>query len=446
MAILHDILTPLQSAFTKTSLGKNRAELFVYTLMSIIIPFTSSITSNLLRSLETLFGFNLNQALYYRFMATSTLPWNKLWSTTWSLISSPTTDGYILLALDDCMNTKVGKKIFGCETVFDHAAKANQSKYAWAQNFVCVGLLKMVKNRWACLPLAFLFYIPLKTIIAEKLNALKSGEIVPFKTKMEQSAQMILKIANHFSNHPVLVVADSWFGNKGLYKLIVGKTNNRIFLLSRLRTNNNLFSLPSIETEIRRGPKRKYGKKLGHVRELATQFKSLAIGVRINNLYGKPREVLAYEKVFMMKTLKCPVRVVWVYRRTQWIALFTTNLTLSAEQIISYYSARWKIEANFKELKQDIGSQKSQTRNAHAVTNHLQFCMMSATLTWIYADRLKVDPQRRHKVKGRTSFAFSDIRRIMAEEVLDDKFDRFCRKPTKPIIKSFIPTLLRMVA
>jgi len=446
MAILHDILTPLQSAFSNTALGKNRAELFIYTIMSIIIPFTSSITSNLLRSLETLFGFNLNQALYYRFMATSTLPWDKLWLIIWGLTPSPTTGGYILLALDDCINTKVGKKIFACETVFDHAAKANQSNYVWAQNFVCVGLLKMVKNRWACLPLAFLFYIPLKTIEAKKLNAKKSGKIVTFKTKMEQSAQMILKIANYFSTHPVLVVADSWFGNDGLFKLINGITVNRIELLSRLRANNNLYALPKDEDYKGRGRKCKYGYLLGNASELAAEFYSQAKTVTISNLYGKRRDVLAYDQVFMLKTLKCPVHVVWVYRKTQWVALFSTDLSLSVEQIISWYSARWKIEANFKELKVDIGSQKSQTRNAHAVTNHLQFCMMSVTLTWIYADRLKVDPQRRHKVKGRASFAFSDIRRIMAEEVLDDDFDRLCPKPRKSVIKSFIPTLLRMVA
>jgi len=267
----------------------------------------------------------------------------------WSSISSPVTDGYILLALDDSMNTKVGKKIFGCETVFDHAAKANQSKYAWAQNFVCVGLLKMVKNSWACLPLAFLFYIPLKTILAEKINAIKSKKVVKFKTKMEQAAQMILKIANHFSNHPVLVVADSWFGNKGLYKLIVGKTENAIFLLSRLRTNNNLFDLPKEKSKKTRGAKRKYGNKSGNVKELSSTFKSMAKFILIKNLYGKPREVLAYEHVFMLKTLKCPVRVVWVYRRTQWVAFFTTDLNLSVERIISYYSGRWKNEANFRE-------------------------------------------------------------------------------------------------
>ena len=137
MTILPEILLPLQSCFSNTSLGRSRGQLFIYTLLSITIPFTSSMTSNLLRSLVTLFGFSLKKPLYYRFMASPTLPWNKLWSTVWHLIPSPITDGYLILALDDCINTKVGKKIFACETIFDHAAKNNQSNYVWAQNCVC---------------------------------------------------------------------------------------------------------------------------------------------------------------------------------------------------------------------------------------------------------------------------------------------------------------------
>ncbi|WP_215864581.1 transposase [Acidithiobacillus concretivorus] len=53
---------------------------------------------------------------------------------------------------------------------------------------------------------------------------------------------------------------------------------------------------------------------------------------------------------------------------------FTTDLTLSVTQIIEYYGARWKIEAGFKEIKQEIGSARSQNRTADAVTNHLHFC------------------------------------------------------------------------
>jgi len=117
-----------------------------------------------------------------------------------------------------------------------------------------------------------------------------------------------------------------------------------------------------------------------------------------------------------------------------------------SEQIIEFYGARWKIESGFKEIKQEIGSSKSQTRNADAVINHLNFCMMPATVTWIYADRIKADPERRHIVKGRTSFAFPDVRRVVANAALNEDFSRLCPASPKPQHNSFVLVLLRMVA
>jgi hypothetical protein len=86
----------------------------------------------------------------------------------------------------------------------------------------------------------------------------------------------------------------------------------------------------------------------------------------------------------MLKSLPCQVRVVWVYRRTQWIALVTTDLTQSVVQIIEIDGPRWTIEAGFSDIKQEIGSAQTQTRHPDAVTNHLQFCMVATTISWIY--------------------------------------------------------------
>ena len=47
--------------------------------------------------------------------------------------------------------------VFGCQTTFDHAAKANQSRYPWAQTIVTVVLLKVIHGRWSGVPLAFAF-------------------------------------------------------------------------------------------------------------------------------------------------------------------------------------------------------------------------------------------------------------------------------------------------
>jgi hypothetical protein len=88
----------------------------------------------------------------------------------------------------------------------------------------------------------------------------------------------------------------------------------------------------------------------------------------------------------------------------------------------------------------------SKGRGVHVFRHGTEQTLYASTITWIYADHLKADPERRHKVKGRTSFAFSDVRRLIAEAALDDDFDRVCPKPGNPPKNSLVAVLLRMVA
>jgi len=74
MFILRDT-PPLQDHFSKTNLGREQASLFVYTIPSIIIPFTSSMTSNIWRCFDTLLGYEIKNKRFYTFMASTTLPW-----------------------------------------------------------------------------------------------------------------------------------------------------------------------------------------------------------------------------------------------------------------------------------------------------------------------------------------------------------------------------------
>jgi hypothetical protein len=114
-------------------------------------------------------------------------------------------------------------------------------------------------------------------------------------------------------------------------------------ILSRLRCNNVLYDQPEASKPGQRGRRRKYGKRLGSATDMARTVQQWATHYSVN-LYGKHREVWAYDRIVMLKTLKCPVRVVWVFRKTQWVALFTTDLDLSVSQIIEYYGAKWKID------------------------------------------------------------------------------------------------------
>lgn len=429
MFILRSLLEPLQKKFKDVG---ERGTWFIYTLLSIILPFTASRTSNLLRSLTVLFGFNLTARRFYIFMASKKLPWEALWQAMWGLIPSPATDGRILLAGDDSMNPKVGKTIFGCHYFFDHASKQNQSNYVWSQNIVQLGLLKWVQGRFACLPLSWRFYRLKKDI--------QSG----FKTKLEQMSEMVETVAHHFKE-PLLLITDSWFGNEGLFKPLRRALGDRVDLLSRLRTNANLLDQLKPQKKRGRGRPRKYGKKRGTAKTLAIRLKR---GAQTYSafIYGKIRKVQAVDQLFLLKTLKAPVRVVWVYYRTQWVALFTTDLSLGVEDIITYYSARWKIESGFKELKQDMGSQQTQARTEQAVTHHLNFCMMAVTLTWIYASRLNQAPIRRHATGNRNSFAFSDVRHLIAEAIAQEDFCSVLNKTHQPAKNNFISTILKLAA
>lgn len=445
MFILRDLLTPLQDEFSNTTQGQKRKVWFVYTLLAVVVPFTSSITSNLLRALQTLFGLELQSQRFYTFMASSTLPWKGLWQAMWGMIPSPATERRIIVALDDSINPKSGRKIFGCAHFHNHAAKRNQSSYPWSQCILAIGLLKKIKSRWACLPLDFRFYMMQKDIDAKSDTAKRKGKLLRFENKMVQAAKMIKNVQKYFQQS-VLIVADSWFGNNGLWSRLDRGGEGFFHLLSRMRTNITLYDFAPVSTEKRKaGRPRKYGNRLGSVDDCAARWKEFA-QTYTTFLYGKEREVQAYSKTVMLKTMKCPVRVVWIYRKTRYVSLMTTDMTLSVEQIIEYYGARWKIESGFKEIKQDIGSSKSQVRNADSVLNHLNFCMMAATLTWIYADRLQNAPDRRHKIRGRAGFAFSDVRRIIAEAALSPDFNSVCPTPAQTPQKSFIKTMLSMVA
>jgi len=447
MFILRDLLAPLQEEFSNTKQGQKRKVWFAYTLLAVVVPFTSSITSNLLRALHTLFGLEIQSQRFYAFMGSTTLPWNALWRTMWGLIPDAATQGRIIVALDDSINPKSGRKVFGCGHFHDHATKGNQSSYPWSQCILAIGLLKKVKSRWACLPLDFRFYMMQKDIEAKSSNAERKSRIVPFQSKMEQAATILKEVHKYFQQ-PVLVVADSWFGNDGLWSRLERGSKGCFHLLSRMRTNITLYDFAPVlakDGKRKAGRPRKYGDRLGSVDECAVRRKEKAQAYTVF-LYGKQREVLAHSQTVMLKTMKCPVRIVYVYRKTRYVALMTTDLTLSVEQIIEYYGARWKIEAGFKEIKQEIGSSKSQTRNADAVINHLNFCMMATTLTWIYADRLQCAPDRKFKIRGRAGFAFSDVRRIIAEAALDQDFQSICPLPVQRPQKSFVKTLLRMVA
>jgi DDE superfamily endonuclease len=442
MAILRALANDFQALFPATDKGQERFRWLILTLQAIIVPITASRTSNLLRAIETLFGVSIAEWRYYTFMASAKLPWERLWHLLWRRIPNPLSEGRLLLALDDSINPKTGKKIFACQRTFDHAGKTNQTRYPWAQTILTLGLLKKIHGRWSCLPLAFDFYLRRKSL--EGVDLRLRGQALVFRSKFEQAVQLIHQLGKVFPDARMLIVTDTWFGNNGLLKPLLEQLGARAQLLSRLRVNTAVYAIPE-PTPRRGGRPRKYGARLGSAAQLAVAMRQYATPYTLH-VYGALREVVAADRIVMLKSLRRRVRVVWVYHKSQWLALLTTDLDLSVEQIIEYYSARWKIEAGFREIKQEIGSCETQTRKPESVTNHLNFCMAATTITWIYAGLLPQAPARRYASQKTTEFAFADARRSLAKHLADEGFGIVCQNPRKLGRIPLISTVMRLVA
>lgn len=286
MPILPALATQFASQFPATDGGRERWRWFVLTLQAILVPITASRTSNLLRAIATLFGVEIAEARYYTFMASVKLRWDALWDILWRAIPQPLTDGRLVVALDDSINAKTGRKVFACQTTVDHAAKTNQTQYPWAQTIVTVGLLKAIHSRWCCLPLAFAYYLRRQTLALRCVRV--RGEAVVFQTKFTQSVRLIVRLAGAFPKVPVLVVADIWFGNRGLLQPLAAELGARAHLLSRLRVKAVLYDLPTPRPG-RAGRPRNYGVRLGNATDLASPLRAAARTYTLDPMVGCAR-------------------------------------------------------------------------------------------------------------------------------------------------------------
>ena len=92
-------------------------------------------------------------------------------------------------------------------------------------------------------------------------NVKISGNDSSFQTKLEQAVEMFIQLANHFVGLDITVVCDSWFGNNGLFKPLRKHLGDSVHLLSRLRSNTILYTMPQNETS----------KKMGQSTKVRTQ-------------------------------------------------------------------------------------------------------------------------------------------------------------------------------
>ena len=417
-----------------TVIPEYRRIIFKTIILGLVIGKSRKCISAIYRTFETIMQVTpFTRKRFYGFLKSGKIPWKRIWIKVFELSGDRIlTCGRLILALDDTVYGKSDRKIANCDTHFDHAAKMNSSKYIHGHCRVVVGISAFVKCSWACLP------------IVRAVHRLKKNvEESKFATKIEIAAKLITEISS-IVPAPVLVVCDSWFGNNSLMKEI-RKTASQFHILTRLRIDAVLYDYPRIVIGgKKRGRKPKYGRKLPKISEYSATLEQYEGEYFI---YGKKRKCRYSVFTCMHSGFKCEVKIVVIYYRNRIFPIVSTDLTLTEKQMIEIYSARWKIESGFKELKHNLGALDNQARKETSVENHFNLCCLSMTAVWIYAMDLEKNPKRLHPVKGSESFSFADLcRQISNEYKQTDVFNGICPEQIKSAGNYILKFLFERVA
>jgi hypothetical protein len=149
-------------------------------------------------------------------------------------------------------------------------------------------------------------------------------------------------------------------------------------LVSRLRSDTGFYDLPPVRKKGQKGAPRKYGEHQKAQEWAATRQRWHAVTMR---LYGQTAHLKIKSRVVIQPTFGVRIRLVAVkWGKRPLVFLFSTDTTMTAEEIIRVYCARFSIETGFRDSKQLFGFSTYQVRSEQSIERIVHLCLWAQTL------------------------------------------------------------------
>ncbi len=242
----------------------------------------------------------------------------------------------LFLIVDDTVAQKTGKKMPGCAWHKDGAHRPHVFGHQW----VLFGLL--YKD----------FLLPLWANLYHPKGTQGCG---PFRTKITLVKKMLQSLCLP-APCKVYLLADGWYWGKPLAQFC---RKCGYHMISQLRSNS-VFFVDGKRTKVRT------------LSTLHSAYRETSL-----SFYGKHRTLRIARFVGLIKDFSKVAIVVVKEKRKKPRYLVSTNLHLSALDILKYYARRWKIEQMIKDLKQRLGFGDYQVRNLQAMQRHVALSLLS---------------------------------------------------------------------
>jgi DDE superfamily endonuclease len=276
--------------------------------------------------------------------------------------------GAYLLGKDTTLVAKTSKRMVGVQTWKDHSDNADRGTYLVGHHWNLVGLISPWGTRWLCWPLMMRLVPGL-----QGARQWIVGATVETMSFWDAAIAAILEVTRCLGEAPVRVVADAFYSKA---PFLNGLRARGIDVISRLRKDAVGWDDPEPPPPGTRGRKPRYGRKwtLASLLTVVTPTRDRL------TLYGKLTEVVFVVRDVWLRDIAQKVRVVVIEGAKEPYILVSTDLTLSALQIIELYGARFSIELTIRDLKQHFGLGDYQCTTTLAILRFVQLACIAFCL------------------------------------------------------------------
>jgi hypothetical protein len=278
--------------------------------------------------------------------------------------------GAYLLALDTTLVAKVLGKMDGVQKWHNSSGNPGQGEYAIGHHWGIIGLISTYGVGFLCWPLlARLIFGHNAVAFIAGLNGITTMTFWDVTIALVTHARLLL------GDVPIRVVVDAYFGKAPFIQPMLDMS---IHVITRLRSDAVGWEDP-VYCGCGRPPK--YGKK----RKLAHLLNLLPRETVRVQIYGKWKTMQVVSCVLWIRDVSQKVKIVVIATKGIPIILISTDLTLTAKQIIRIYSARFSLELTIRDLKQHFGLGDYQCTTSSAIYRFVAlslkaFCLWRLTL------------------------------------------------------------------
>jgi hypothetical protein len=352
--------------------------------------------------------------------------------------------GRLRLAIDDTPTPRYGPFVEGAGIHHNPSPGPAGEKYVYGHVWVTLAALATHQDWDAiALPLQAQLYVR-----KDDLEKLPPERPRPFRTKLELAVEQ-------------LDWAESWIGHRFAQRWVVvdggyakrpflrGARRHGFTVISRLRKDAALWSLPLPKPAGRRGVQATYGKKRISLAKRAGQKRGWQEVECVQ--YGESVAKTIKSFTATWRPAGGLIRVVLVKEEDDWLPYFSTQAETTAGEILEAMADRGALEQTNKDVKEVWGAGQQQVRNVYSNEGcfNLNLWMYSLTEAWAWElpEEEVVDRSKSPWDREPRRPSHQDKRKALQRQVLQGEIrGALVGRPTREKMQALAQRLLDLAA